>query len=124
MGSPRLTLEALSDWLCEFQAVFRAHGQDRVLVGGSGARALLDGRVHGLRDVDLFLGGDDGCGDARAELGRMVALLAAREVARAGPAGVRDKRRADPAAPLPALGEGAVCDYCAARGLCRKDFWA
>ena len=27
-------------------------------------------------------------------------------------------------APLPALGEGAVCDYCAARGLCRKDFWA
>ncbi|MBY0408642.1 MAG: PD-(D/E)XK nuclease family protein, partial [Burkholderiaceae bacterium] len=26
-------------------------------------------------------------------------------------------------APLPALGEGMVCDYCAARGLCRKDFW-
>ena len=26
-------------------------------------------------------------------------------------------------APLPALGEGAVCDYCTARGLCRKDFW-
>jgi ATP-dependent helicase/nuclease subunit B len=27
-------------------------------------------------------------------------------------------------APLPALGEGAVCDFCAARGLCRKDSWA
>jgi ATP-dependent helicase/nuclease subunit B len=26
--------------------------------------------------------------------------------------------------PLPPLGEGAVCEYCAARGLCRKDFWA
>ena len=26
-------------------------------------------------------------------------------------------------ATLPALGEGAVCEYCAARGLCRKDFW-
>ena len=26
-------------------------------------------------------------------------------------------------APMPALGEGAVCEYCAARGLCRKDFW-
>lgn len=26
-------------------------------------------------------------------------------------------------APMQALGEGAVCDYCAARGLCRKDFW-
>ena len=24
---------------------------------------------------------------------------------------------------MPALGEGMVCDYCAARGLCRKDFW-
>lgn len=27
-------------------------------------------------------------------------------------------------AALPALGEGSVCEYCAARGLCRKDFWA
>ena len=26
-------------------------------------------------------------------------------------------------APLPALGAGSACDYCAARGLCRKDFW-
>ncbi|MEY2954304.1 MAG: hypothetical protein RLZZ401_2391 [Pseudomonadota bacterium] len=24
---------------------------------------------------------------------------------------------------LAALGEGSACDYCAARGLCRKDFW-
>ena len=27
-------------------------------------------------------------------------------------------------APLPALGEGKACEYCAARGLCRKDFWS
>jgi len=27
-------------------------------------------------------------------------------------------------APLPALGQGMVCDYCQARGLCRKDFWS
>ncbi len=26
-------------------------------------------------------------------------------------------------AALPALGEGTVCDFCSARGLCRKDFW-
>ena len=26
-------------------------------------------------------------------------------------------------AKLPALGEGKACEYCAARGLCRKDFW-
>jgi ATP-dependent helicase/nuclease subunit B len=24
---------------------------------------------------------------------------------------------------LPAMGEGMACEYCAARGLCRKDFW-
>ncbi len=26
-------------------------------------------------------------------------------------------------AAMPALGEGQVCEYCAARGLCRRDFW-
>jgi ATP-dependent helicase/nuclease subunit B len=26
-------------------------------------------------------------------------------------------------APLPALGEGRMCDFCAARGLCRRDAW-
>jgi ATP-dependent helicase/nuclease subunit B len=26
--------------------------------------------------------------------------------------------------PLPALGDGAACEYCQARGLCRKDFWS
>jgi ATP-dependent helicase/nuclease subunit B len=26
-------------------------------------------------------------------------------------------------APLPALGEGPSCDWCQARGLCRRDFW-
>jgi len=25
---------------------------------------------------------------------------------------------------LPALGEGATCDFCAARGVCRRDHWA
>lgn len=25
--------------------------------------------------------------------------------------------------PMPALGEGRSCEYCAARGLCRRDFW-
>jgi len=35
-----------------------------------------------------------------------------------------DMARIAAGAELPALGEGAACDYCAARGLCRKDFWA
>lgn len=34
-----------------------------------------------------------------------------------------DMARIAAGAPLPALGEGSVCDWCAARGLCRKDFW-
>lgn len=39
-------------------------------------------------------------------------------------AGIRqDFDRIAAGAPLPALGEGSVCDWCAARGLCRKDFW-
>ncbi|MEO8020251.1 PD-(D/E)XK nuclease family protein [Polaromonas sp.] len=37
---------------------------------------------------------------------------------------VTDMARIDRGAKLPALGEGKACDYCAARGLCRKDFWS
>ncbi len=35
-----------------------------------------------------------------------------------------DMERIAAGAVLPALGEGATCDYCKVRGLCRKDFWA
>ena len=35
-----------------------------------------------------------------------------------------DMNRISDGAVLPALGEGKACDFCAARGLCRKDFWA
>jgi ATP-dependent helicase/nuclease subunit B len=39
--------------------------------------------------------------------------------------GVRaDITRVRGGAALRALGEGAACEHCAARGLCRKDFWA
>jgi ATP-dependent helicase/nuclease subunit B len=34
-----------------------------------------------------------------------------------------DLARIAAGAPLPALGEGSACDYCGARGLCRRDFW-
>ena len=34
-----------------------------------------------------------------------------------------DVSRISDGAPMPALGEGKACDYCAARGMCRKDFW-
>jgi len=34
-----------------------------------------------------------------------------------------DMSRIGQGAVLPALGEGKACEFCAARGLCRKDFW-
>jgi ATP-dependent helicase/nuclease subunit B len=27
-------------------------------------------------------------------------------------------------AQMPALGEGTACEFCAARGLCRRDWWS
>jgi ATP-dependent helicase/nuclease subunit B len=36
---------------------------------------------------------------------------------------VQDLTRIAQGAPMPALGEGRVCEFCAARGLCRRDFW-
>jgi len=35
-----------------------------------------------------------------------------------------DMRHIAEGAALPALGEAAACEYCQARGLCRKDFWS
>ena len=37
---------------------------------------------------------------------------------------LQDMRGITLGAALPALGEGTACDFCKARGLCRKDFWA
>ena len=36
---------------------------------------------------------------------------------------VDDMSRIRSGAAMPALGEGKACEFCAARGLCRKDFW-
>ncbi|HEY0856822.1 MAG TPA: PD-(D/E)XK nuclease family protein, partial [Albitalea sp.] len=35
-----------------------------------------------------------------------------------------DLRRIRAGAAMPALGEGSACDYCEARGLCRRDHWS
>lgn len=47
-------------------------------------------------------------------------VIAARDALREGL--VRDLDRVAAGHGMPALGEGKVCDFCAARGLCRKDF--
>lgn len=48
-------------------------------------------------------------------------VVAARDALVAGL--IDDFARIAQGAALPALGEGMVCEHCAARGLCRKDFW-
>ncbi|MDO9438249.1 PD-(D/E)XK nuclease family protein [Hydrogenophaga sp.] len=48
-------------------------------------------------------------------------VLMARDQLREGLA--HDMSRVAAGQPMPALGEGRVCEFCAARGLCRKDFW-
>lgn len=48
-------------------------------------------------------------------------IVAARDALVAGV--IDDLGRIGKGAPLPALGEGQVCEHCSARGLCRKDFW-
>jgi ATP-dependent helicase/nuclease subunit B len=49
-------------------------------------------------------------------------VLASREQLRTGIA--HDMTRVAAGHAMPALGEGRVCEFCAARGLCRKDFWS
>jgi ATP-dependent helicase/nuclease subunit B len=78
--------------------------------------ALLSGAEPGLQAAYLVL--DDGKG---------IALLPHEDVSDTARA-LRDGLQADLAAmrdgaPLPALGEGRVCDFCEARGLCRKEDW-
>jgi len=36
----------------------------------------------------------------------------------------RDLARLSEGAAMPALGEGSACEFCEARGLCRRDHWA
>ena len=51
-----------------------------------------------------------------------VGLLDAREMLVEGL--LHDLERIAGGTPMPPLGEGQVCDFCAARGMCRKDFWS
>jgi ATP-dependent helicase/nuclease subunit B len=48
-------------------------------------------------------------------------IMAARDAVLSGI--TQDVQRIHAGHAMPALGEGKACDFCAARGLCRKDFW-
>ncbi|MCW8206996.1 PD-(D/E)XK nuclease family protein [Verminephrobacter aporrectodeae subsp. tuberculatae] len=88
----------------------------------------------GAQDTQLafyaaLLGDDDGLRAAYVNVGErgqtqmyeQADVLPLRDLLLAGIA--HDFGRIAAGAPLPALGEGAACTHCAARGLCRKDFW-
>lgn len=64
----------------------------------------------------------DSAKDAATVLVEQPDVLMAREQLVAGLA--HDMARVAAGQAMPALGEGRVCDFCAARGLCRKDFWS
>lgn len=70
-----------------------------------------------LRAAYLSLGE----GSAGAAWLEQADVLAARDALREGLPHEMDRVAAGAA--MPALGEGVACDFCAARGLCRKDFW-
>jgi ATP-dependent helicase/nuclease subunit B len=63
----------------------------------------------------------DGPRDQRSLLVEQTEVLMAREQLLQGIQ--HDMERIQAGQALPALGEGRVCGFCAARGLCRKDFW-
>jgi ATP-dependent helicase/nuclease subunit B len=68
----------------------------------------------------LYLALDEARAPEAIEHDADVAATAAMLVEQVG----REMARLREGAPLPALGEGAVCDFCEARGLCRRDHWA
>ncbi|MDE2277707.1 MAG: PD-(D/E)XK nuclease family protein [Burkholderiales bacterium] len=119
---------------------------DRLDLGPGGARALLDYKTGSaqalvrrvkqpLEDTQLafyaaLLGGDERLTAAYlalddADAPREIEHLAVhRSAAALLPALADEWARLRQGAPMPALGEGAVCDTCEARGLCRRDHWA
>ncbi len=65
---------------------------------------------------------DQRSGGAPCELIEQVDVLWARDALREGLE--NDMERVAAGHAMPALGEGRVCEFCAARGLCRRDDWS
>ena len=73
----------------------------------AGYLSLRDGRTQGIEKATAMFEQED--------------IEAARDALLAGVQA--DLDRIEQGHALPALGEGAACEHCRARGLCRKDFW-
>ena len=92
-------VERFEDTQLAFYAALVGSGTDRPL---RASYLALDGS-HGLEPIDHL--------EVRASAEALVAGAA------------RDLRRLRAGTGLPALGAGSACDYCEARGLCRRDHW-
>ncbi|EYC50837.1 exonuclease [Hylemonella gracilis str. Niagara R] len=103
--------DALEDTQLAFYAALLS-GPDGEQGGASGA----DPVEGGLRAAYVNVG------EGETRLFEQPEIALARAALLEGVA--HDLRRIAQGAPLPPLGDGAVCDTCAARGLCRKDFWS
>jgi ATP-dependent helicase/nuclease subunit B len=71
---------------------------------------------------DTLRGGYLNVSESETKLVEQKQVLQARDALIEGIAS--DMQRIAAGAVLPALGDGDVCLYCKARGMCRKDFWA
>jgi len=61
-------------------------------------------------------------GEKQIRVREQKAILDARQMLAEGI--LHDLGRIEGGAEMPALGEGLACEFCAARGLCRRDWWA
>ena len=113
----------------------RADGERLLIDYKTEPRATTAERIlHGAEDTQLAfyaaLNADDTLAAAYVNLGEKEAtrtyeqldIVALRDALVDGI--LLDMSRIAQGAALPALGEGKGCAYCAARGLCRKDYWS
>jgi ATP-dependent helicase/nuclease subunit B len=70
---------------------------------------------------DTLRGGYINVAEKKTECIEQVDIVDARDALIEGM--LDDLQRIAEGAALPALGQGSACDFCQARGLCRKDFW-
>jgi ATP-dependent helicase/nuclease subunit B len=120
-----LTSEGMADWVMDYKTERPEKTRQRVknpledtqlafyaalLPEGplrAGYLSLSDGRTQGTDKATTMIEQAD--------------IQAARDALLAGVQS--DLDRIEQGHVLPALGEGLACEYCQARGLCRKDFW-
>jgi len=124
-GGARLVIDYKTESLQRTRERLKAAGEDTqlafyaALLQGDGAATGQDQTPADLPLRAAYVHVGEG---GKTELLEQPEVETLRDALLAGIA--HDLERLTHGAVLPALGDGAVCDFCAARGLCRKDFWS